>query len=69
MLRKVVQQAKHTFFSHTVALTEVQLFKRAAVIKVILRFVICRYDAYSVVEQSLLEMKTNSKSWRNESRI
>ena len=55
MLRKVVQQAKHSFSLHKVALTEVQLFKQAAVISVILRCVICRYDAYSVVEQSPLD--------------
>ena len=63
MVQEVVQQAKRTFFSHTAALTEVQLFEQVAVIKVILRCVICRYDAYSVVEQS------NSNSWRNDSRM
>ena len=34
---KAVQQAKHTFFSHTVAYTDVQLFKQAAVIKVMVQ--------------------------------
>ena len=44
---------------HTVALTEVQLFEQAAATKVILRCVICHYDAYSVVVQSPLEIETD----------